>query len=195
MELSVRTLGNPCDLELTLLRLTVCYVLFPCRPHRHACAQSEVRDLTRLSFDPHPVFRPMTEKVLTFLLIGWIMVSVSACVGPASRKAAKVSGATEREIGKCDTRSCFVGLLDYGGEIVLSRQQPDGSLEEIYKVRRKKGSTLRSFTHGVLSVATLGIWNVVGYPMEGLISSADFIVFRVDYDLAGKPEKVEIQGG
>ncbi len=118
-----------------------------------------------------------------------------ACVGPASRKASKQSGATESEIGQCDTRSCFVGLLDYGGEILLSRQKQDGSLEEIYQVRRQKGSTLRSFTHGVLSVATLGIWNIVGYPIEGFMSSPDFIVFMVNYDSAGNPQKVEIQGG
>ena len=73
-------------------------------------------------------------------------------------------------------------------------RQPDGSLEEIYQVRRQKGSSLRSFVHGVLSVATLGIWNVVGYPIEGFVSSKDFIVFRVDYDPMGTPQQVEIQG-
>ena len=108
--------------------------------------------------------------------------------------ASKQSGVTENEIAECDTRSCFVGLLDYGGEILLSRRMPDGSLEEIYQVRRQKGSTLRSFTHGVLSVATLGIWNVVGYPIEGFMSSPEFVVFLVNYDPAGKPGKVEIQG-
>ena len=97
-------------------------------------------------------------------------------------------------IGKCQTRTCFVGLLDYGGKILISRHQEDGSLEEVYQVQRRKGSTLRSFTHAVLSVATLGIWNVVGYPIEGFVSSKDFIVFRVVYDPEGKPEKVEIQG-
>jgi hypothetical protein len=137
----------------------------------------------------------MTRKALILSIIVCIAVTLTACVGPASRKASKQAGATEKEIGKCDTRSCFVGLLDYGGEILLSRQQPDGSLEEIYQVRRRKGSSIRSFTHGVLSVATLGIWNIVGYPIEGFMSSADFIVFRVDYDVAGNPEEVEIQGG
>ena len=137
----------------------------------------------------------MTLQLPKFLLVVAVAFSLAACVGPAAKKAARQSGATEKEIGRCETRSCFVGLLDYGGESLLSRQQDDGSLEEIYQVRRKKGSTLRSFTHGVLSVATLGVWNVVGYPIEGFASSKDFIVFRVDYDPAGNPEKVEIQGG
>lgn len=136
--------------------------------------------------------KPTFPIILILILI---CITLTACVGPASRKASRQSGATERDIGKCDTRECFVGLLDYGGDILLSRDQADGSLEEIYQVRRKKGSTIRSFTHGVLSVATLGIWNVVGYPIEGFASSADFIVFRVDYDPEGKPEEVQIQGG
>ena len=136
----------------------------------------------------------MTMRTAKVFPVAILAVCMVACVGPAAKKASKQSGVTASEIGKCDTRSCFVGLLEYGGEMLLSRLQPDGSLEEIYQVQRQKGSTLRSFTHGVLSVATLGIWNVVGYPIEGFVSSKDFIVFRVDYDPAGKPEKVEIQG-
>ena len=137
----------------------------------------------------------MTARTAKVFFVAVLALGMAACVGPASKKASKQSGVTPSEIGKCDTRSCFVGLLDYGGQILLSRQQADGSLEEIYQVQRQKGSTLRSFVHGVLSVATLGIWNVVGYPIEGFMSSKDHIVFRVDYDAEGKPEKVEIQGG
>ncbi|NEV64036.1 hypothetical protein [Thiorhodococcus minor] len=135
------------------------------------------------------------RRFLALLIALALVVGMAACVGPASKKASKQAGATEKEVGRCETRSCFVGLLDYGGEILKSTPQADGSLEEIYQVRRKKGSTLRSFTHGVLSVATLGIWNVVGYPIEGFMSSKDFIVFRVSYDPAGNPQDVEIQGG
>jgi hypothetical protein len=137
----------------------------------------------------------MARTFSTLLIVVWVLAAMAACTGPASRKAASQPGATESEIAACDTRSCFVGLLDYGGQILLSREKPDGSLEEIYQVRRGKGSTIRSFSHGVLSVATLGIWNIVGYPMEGILSTSDFIVFLVDYDATGTPRRVEIQGG
>jgi hypothetical protein len=80
----------------------------------------------------------MTRRLLIFLIIGWTGAAMVACTGPASRKASSQPGVTEGEITDCDTRSCFVGLLDYGGEILLSRQQPDGSLEEIYQVRRAR---------------------------------------------------------
>ena len=136
-----------------------------------------------------------SNRFFQLLTVTLVVMSLVACVGPASRSAARTAGATERDIGRCEDRACFVGLLQYGGEILISRQKLDGSLEEIYQVRRRQGSSLRSFTHGLLSVATLGIWNVVGYPLEGFVSTADFIVFKVVYDPQGVPRKVEVQGG
>ncbi|WP_143741805.1 hypothetical protein [Thiorhodovibrio frisius] len=128
-------------------------------------------------------------------MLALLATTLSTCTGPAAKKASKQAGATENRIARCETRSCFLGLLEYGGQILLAKEQPDGTFEEVYQVRRKKGSTLRSFTHGILSVATLGIWNLVGSPIEGFMSSSDFIVFRVTYDPQGQPIKVEIQGG
>ena len=147
-------------------------------------------------FVPESIGRQiMITRFALRTLILLLLLSLIGCVGPAAKKASKQKGATAADIGKCETRACFVGLLDYGGKILVSDKQPDGSLEEIYQVQRRKGSTLRSFTHGILSVATLGIWNVVGYPIEGFVSSADYIVYRVVYDAQGQPVKVEIQGG
>ncbi|WP_328987133.1 hypothetical protein [Thiorhodovibrio winogradskyi] len=129
------------------------------------------------------------------LVLALLTATIAACTGPAAKQASKQAGATESRIARCESRSCFMGLLEYGGQILLDKQHPDGSFEEIYQVRRKKGSNVRSFTHGILSIATLGIWNLVGSPIEGFISSADFIVFRVIYDPHGQPTKIEIQGG
>ena len=67
-------------------------------------------------------------------------------------------------------------------------------MTEIYRVKRERGSAARSFTHGLLSLGTLGIWNVVGTPIEGLMSSEEFIVFRVFYDTQEKAKKVEVEG-
>lgn len=135
------------------------------------------------------------RKALAYLALATLVATSPACTGPAAKKASKQAGVTKSKIAKCETRSCFLGLLEYGGDILQSDEKPDGSLEEIYQVRRKKGSTVRSFAHGILSVATLGTWNLVGYPIEGFMSSPDFIVFRVTYDPSGEPTKVEVQGG
>ncbi|HET9131226.1 MAG TPA: hypothetical protein VFO86_09780, partial [Terriglobia bacterium] len=71
----------------------------------------------------------------------------------------------------CETRLCFLKL---GPEILDKKENADGSLTEIYRVKRERGSSVRSFTHGVLSLGTLGVWNVVGTPIEGLMSSEEF---------------------
>jgi len=120
-----------------------------------------------------------------FLLIA------SGCSSSAADMAAKKEGVTPRQVSRCDTRMCFIGL---GSEILDKKENPDGSLTEIYRVKRARGSTIRSFAHGVLSFATLGIWNIVGTPIEGFLSSDDYIVFRVFYDTNEKAKKVEIQG-
>lgn len=135
------------------------------------------------------------KNLVGYLVVPATLVTLIACTGPAAKMASKEDGVTKSEIGGCETRGCFLGLLGYGGQILKSEEMPGGGLEEIYQVKRKKGSTLRSFTHGILSVATLGVWNVVGYPIEGFVSSADYIVFRVIYDPMEQPTKVEIHGG
>jgi hypothetical protein len=111
--------------------------------------------------------------------------------GSAAEMAAKHEGVSESDIRDCETRLCFLKL---GSEILDKKESADGSLTEIYRVKRERGSTIRSLGHGVLSLGTLGIWNVVGTPIEGLMSSEEFIVFRVFYDTKEKAKKVEIQG-
>lgn len=114
-----------------------------------------------------------------------------ACGGSAAEMAARHEGVSVSDIEDCEKRLCFLQL---GSEILDKKENPDGSLTEIYRVKRARGSSIRSFTHGVLSLGTLGIWNVVGTPIEGLMSSDEFIVFRVFYDTQEKAKKVEVQG-
>jgi len=133
----------------------------------------------------------MLRRLKRRAIILFLMLFVVSCTGSASKMAAKHEGVTPRQIGRCETRLCFLAL---GPEVLETKTNDDGSLTEIYRVRGKRGSSLRSFTHGILSISTLGIWNVVGTPIEGYLSSDDFIVFRVFYDLQEKAKKVEVQG-
>jgi len=128
------------------------------------------------------------RNVLWYLFLALVAVG---CGSSAADMAAKKEGVTPRQVSRCDTRLCFLGL---GSEILDKKENSDGSLTEIYRVKRARGSTIRSFAHGVLSFATLGIWNIVGTPIEGFLSSEEFIVFRVFYDTNEKAKKVEIQG-
>ena len=133
----------------------------------------------------------MLRRLKSRAIFLFLLLFVVSCTGSASKMAVKHEGVTPRQIGRCETRLCFLAL---GPEVLETKTNDDGSLTEIYRVRRKRGSSLRSFTHGILSISTLGIWNVVGTPIEGYLSSDDFIVFRVFYDLQEKAKKVEVQG-
>lgn len=126
-------------------------------------------------------------KLILFCLVMGVFISC----GSAAEMAARHEGVSVSDIRNCEVRLCFLQL---GSEILDKKENPDGSLTEIYRVKRARGSSIRSFTHGVLSVGTLGIWNVVGTPIEGLMSSEEFIVFRVFYDTREKAKKVEVQG-
>ena len=122
------------------------------------------------------------------------LVAFSACLCgcfTAASMAARQAGVSPSQVRACKDRDCFLAL---GPDVLGRTSQPDGGYTETYRVKREKGSTLRSFIQGVLTVGTLGIWNVVGVPMEGMISSSEYIVFRVTYDAQGKASKAEIQG-
>ena len=131
----------------------------------------------------------MVNRCFLFVAAGILMV-ISGC-GSAAEMAAKHEGVSPSDIKKCETRLCFLQL---GADILDKKENTDGSLTEIYRVKRERGSTARSFTHGLLSLGTLGIWNIVATPMEGYLSSDEFIVFRVYYDTQETAKKVEVQG-
>ncbi len=133
----------------------------------------------------------MLKTLPSRALILFFTLFLTACAGSASKMAAKHEGVTKKQIGRCEKRLCFLAL---GPEILDTKTNDDGTLTEIYRVRRKKGSSVRSFTHGILSISTLGIWNVVGTPIEGYLSGDHFLVFRVFYDREEKAKKVEVQG-
>lgn len=128
------------------------------------------------------------RNMMIVLLLAFTVV---ACVGPAAKKAAEHEGVSPEQIRECSTRACFLGL---GGEILLTKEKEDGTIVEVYRMKRKRGSSLRSFLHGALSVGTLGLWNVVGTPIEGYVSREGYVVVRAFYDKDENATKVEIQG-
>jgi hypothetical protein len=103
-------------------------------------------------------------KVTAGLLIALCLASCSVY------KAASNEGISVNDIKKCQTKACFIG---HGMEIVDKHVRDDGKSVEIYRaIARKSGANyLRAAGHGVLDVATLGLWEVAGTPVEGAISN------------------------
>ena len=66
---------------------------------------------------------------------------------------------------------------------------------EDYLVQKPKGSTARAVMHGVLDVSSLGLWEVVGTPMEGHIGKKDKVAVRIHYNKDETVSKIEIVNG
>ena len=92
--------------------------------------------------------------------------------------AARKEGTNISEVQQCKNRNQFIGQ---GGTIISSERMPNGDLVEIYKFKKERGSPLRAFMHGMLDLSTLGLWEVIGTPIEGC-DSVEFFCIKVIYD-------------
>ncbi len=113
------------------------------------------------------------------VLIGSIVLG-----GCSVSMAAKKRGVSIDEATKCNVRACFLSLRD--SQVVSTQTQPDGTMVETYKILLEQGSTGRAVMHGLLDVATLGIWEVAGTPIEGSANKDQFTIITATYDLGGK---------
>ena len=114
------------------------------------------------------------KKVLSIAL-----VSIVLC-GCAVSQAAKKRGVELAEVMKCNTRTCFLSLRD--STILLSQKGADGSMSETYKILLEQGSAGRAVVHGLLDIATLGVWELAGTPIEGSMNKDEFAIVTANYD-------------
>ena len=93
--------------------------------------------------------------------------------------AANKSGVSIEKINECRTRGC---LIADGAIPISSKKNKDGSLaEEVFQVKKPTGSTSRAVMHGALDVATMGIWEVAGTPMEGVMGQKEMYAIKALY--------------
>lgn len=115
----------------------------------------------------------------------------TSLIGCSVYKASDMQGASVEDISKCKDKGCYLGL---GSQILENRANTDGTTSVVYKVKRKNGNAGRAFAYGVADVFTLGLWEVIGTPLEGYVSDKDSIVYEVTYDRLGGVNKVIVQG-
>ena len=91
--------------------------------------------------------------------------------------SAKKEGTDFEDLAHCKSKTC---LLAGGVERMnIDSVAPD---TEVYKVLKAHGSIARAVMHGVLDVATLGVWEVAGTPMEGAFDKNKYYAIRVTYE-------------
>lgn len=104
--------------------------------------------------------------------------------------AGKKEGAKIEDVSACKTKAC---LVSKGAEPIDTAKTPDGRLIETYKVLKAKGSTARAVMHGVLDVATLGLWEIAGTPIESSKGKKDYFALKVTYKRDNETiDKVEL---
>ena len=91
--------------------------------------------------------------------------------------SAKKEGVDFEDLTTCKTKTCLVAN---GAEPINVKELPPDT--EAYKVLRAHGSIARSFMHGVLDVATLGVWEIAGTPMEGAFDKNKYYAIKVTYE-------------
>ena len=104
--------------------------------------------------------------------------------GCAVAMAANQKGVDIETASACNTRACFLALRDIA--VMTSATAPDGTMTETYKILLHHGSVGRAAMHGVLDVATFGVWEVAGTPIEGSADKSKFVILTAKFDRDGK---------
>lgn len=85
----------------------------------------------------------------------------------------------QKNLSKCNNRTC---VLLMGPKVINSTKNADGTIVEEYRFSLDMGSIPRAVMHGLLDVATLGIWEVAGTPIESSRKKSSYIFIKITYD-------------
>lgn len=112
------------------------------------------------------------KKGIFLALIALQCTSCSVCM------AARKEGTNVVKIQHCKTRS---EILAQDAQIISAERNESGELVETCKFKKERGSTARAAMHGVLDIATTGLWEFIGTPIEGSIQD-EFFCLRIVYN-------------
>lgn len=116
---------------------------------------------------------------MKLVILPFLFLSLMGC---SVRMAAEKHGVNLKEITRCQDELCILAMRDT--EVITDKESEDGRIVT-YRSKKRKGSTTRAVFYGVMDVATLGLWELAGTPLEGALNNRDFYVYRVTYDEEG----------
>ncbi|GHU12041.1 hypothetical protein FACS189449_04840 [Alphaproteobacteria bacterium] len=120
-----------------------------------------------------------------------VALSLTSC---SVYKASSNDGVSIFDIEQCKTKYC---LLFHGMQLIKT-EEINGKRVEVYRAvaRKSESNYMRAVGHGVLDVATLGIWEVAGTPIENSIdNNRGYIIAKVTYSHGDDIENMEIYNG
>jgi hypothetical protein len=128
----------------------------------------------------------MLNKTIFFVGLVAIFGLLTSC---SVVMAAKKEGTSIDKVQACHSRGQF---LSCGAIIVSSERLCTGELVETYQFQKERGSAARALMHGALDVSTLGLWEVVGTPIEVCVDEKTYFSIRVYYDENEIAKKIEL---
>jgi hypothetical protein len=123
----------------------------------------------------------MKNKICSVIVV---MIGALLLTSCSVFMAANHKGEDMTKLSTCKTKEC---LIAKGATVISSKKDKNGYLtEEVYQIRKPTGSTPRALMHGLLDISTLGIWEVVGTPMELVLNKKEMCIFKVIYKNKGE---------
>ena len=127
------------------------------------------------------------KKCLIILtcLISSLLATTSCSVVMAANK----KGTNIETVRSSRSRSQILARAE---KVISSETLPSGEIIEIYQFKKETGSAARAFMHGMLDVGTLGLWEVVGTPVEACMLDNDYYTVKIYYDCMENIIKMEL---
>jgi len=124
----------------------------------------------------------MNKIAVCFLLLSSFFLASCSVV-----MSARCSGVDATTLSKCKTRS---SLIADGAQPVSHKTNKEGKVvSERFKAQVPTGSAARAAMHGVLDVATFGVWEVAGTPIEAIKDKKRFYIVQANYKSDGETIK------
>jgi len=125
----------------------------------------------------------MKKKLLsTFLVLTMVTMSSLTITGCSVHSA--MNQPSKKDVSVFNRGTPRFEVIGEVGEPVDTQKNDDGTITDTYSFIQgySKGAKAgRALGHGLMDVATLGLWEIIGSPTEA-IASGDKVVVRVKYD-------------
>lgn len=121
-----------------------------------------------------------------FIFLSLFLIALSGC---SVVMAGRTKGTSVKELSSSRFRSSV--LSNDGVEITKTEKNEEVDIiYEEYLVQKPEGSAWRAVMHGILDVSTLGLWEVVGTPVEMHIGKNVYYPVRIYYTKDEEVEKI-----
>ena len=130
----------------------------------------------------------MQKKIIVMIIIALVCLSIQGC---AVFMAAKQPNRKDTSLFSVGTSRNLL-LAEFGNPVVS--EERDGKKYEIFSFIQgySRGvKTGRALFHGAADFFTLGLWEFIGTPAEGILDGSE-VAYEVSYDDKDQIEKVAL---